>query len=347
MTKKILILGANGFIGSNLSEQILNEKDWTVIGFDRSDHKLKECIGHDRFEFKCGDLFEHKAWIEDQVQKADVVLPLIAIANPALYVSDPLLVFNLDFESNLDVVKLCVKYKKRIIFPSTSEVYGMSKDIPFDEENSSLVLGPINKQRWIYSCAKQMLDRVIYAYGIHEGLDYTIFRPFNWLGPKMDDIFAKKENSSRAIIQFINNILYQRPIKLVDGGEQKRCFTYIGDGVNALIKMIENKNDCASQRIFNIGNPENNLSMKDAAAELVAVMKEYEKYCHFAEKADIQTVSSEQHFGKSYEDVSERVPSINNAKQHLDWAPTKNFREIIKSTYDYHLVKNPGEIDPS
>ncbi|UNM06335.1 MAG: NAD-dependent epimerase/dehydratase family protein [Holosporaceae bacterium] len=74
------------------------------------------------------------------------------------------------------------QYKKRIIFPSTSEVYGMSSDTPFDEEKSNLVLGPIHKQRWIYSCAKQMLDRVIYAYGIHEKLDYTLFRPFNWLG---------------------------------------------------------------------------------------------------------------------------------------------------------------------
>lgn len=345
MSKKILILGANGFIGSNLTEQILREKDWEVFGFDISDHKLEECLGYERFHFQKGDLFAHQDWIESKIKEVDVVLPLIAIANPALYVSDPLLVFKLDFESNLEVIKQCVKYKKRVIFPSTSEVYGMSTDTPFDEEKSNFVLGPIHKQRWIYSCSKQMLDRVIYAYGVHENLDYTLFRPFNWLGPKMDDVFAKKENSSRAIIQFINNILYQRPIKLMDGGKQKRCFTFIGDGISALIRMIENKDGCATQRIFNIGNPNNNLSIADAADEVISVMKEYEKYAHLAEKAKIETVAAAKHFGAAYEDVKERIPSIESARKHLDWAPTKTFREIIKNTLDYHLVKNPGTIE--
>lgn len=347
MTKKVLILGANGFIGSNLVAQILRQTDWHVTGFDISDHKLGDSLNHDQLTFHKGDLFKEQHWIESEIQKADVVLPLIAIANPALYVSDPLQVFRLDFESNLDIVKLCVKYKKRIIFPSTSEVYGMSQDVPFDEETSKLVLGPIHKQRWIYSCAKQMLDRVIYAYGVHENLDYTLFRPFNWLGPNMDDVFAKKENSSRAIIQFINNILYQRPIKLMDGGEQKRCFTFIGDGVDALIKMIENKDGSASKQIFNIGNPKNNLSIKTAAEDIISVMKTYEKYAHLAEKAKIEVVSSEAHFGAAYEDVKERIPSIQNAETRLGWTPTKNFREIIKNTLDYHLIQNPGTIDPS
>ena len=347
MTKNVLILGANGFIGSNLVAQILRQTNWHVTGFDILDHKLKESLGHNQLTFRKGDLFQEQSWIEAEIQKADVVLPLIAIANPALYVSDPLLVFRLDFESNLDIVKLCVKYKKRIISPSTSEVYGMSKDVPFDEETSTLVLGPIHKQRWIYSCAKQMLDRVIYAYGVHEGLDYTLFRPFNWLGPKMDDVFAKKENSSRAIIQFINNVLYQRPIKLMDGGQQKRCFTFIGDGVDALIKMIENSNGAATGRIFNIGNPQNNLSIKEAAEDVISVMKSYEKYAYLADKAKIEVVSAESHFGSAYEDVKERVPSIKNAETYLGWHPTKNFREILKNTLDYHLVQNPGTIDYS
>ena len=190
-----------------------------------------------------------------------------------------------------------------------------------------------------------MLDRVIYAYGIHEDLDYTLFRPFNWLGPRMDDVFAKKENASRAIIQFINNILYQRPIKLMDGGQQKRCFTFIGDGVSALMRMIENNDGCASGRIFNIGNPQNNLSIADAAAEVISVMKEYPKYAHLADKARVEVVSSAQHFGNAYEDIKERIPSIKNARQYLGWAPTKNFREIIKNTLDYHLVQNPGVIE--
>jgi len=107
----------------------------------------------------------NKEWIEYHVRKCDVVLPLVAIATPATYVKEPLKVFELDFEANLPIIRHSVKYKKRVIFPSTSEVYGMSSDKEFDPENTNLILGPINKPRWIYSCAKQMMDRVIHAYG--------------------------------------------------------------------------------------------------------------------------------------------------------------------------------------
>ena len=113
---------------------------------------------------------------------------LVAVATPATYVQNPLRVFELDFEANLAVIRLCVKYGKRVIFPSTSEVYGMSQDTEFDEEATHFVLGPTQKQRWIYSCSKQLLDRVIYAYGEQDKLPYTLFRPFNWIGAKQDDI---------------------------------------------------------------------------------------------------------------------------------------------------------------
>ena len=103
------------------------------------------------------------------------------------------------------------------------------------------MLGPINKPRWIYSCAKQLMDRVIHAYGMQEGLDYTLFRPFNWIGAGLDSINTAKEGSSRVITQFLGHIVRGEPIKLVDGGTQKRAFTYIDDGIAALLKIIENR----------------------------------------------------------------------------------------------------------
>ena len=236
MTLKILILGVNGFIGNSLTEQILKQKDWQVYGMDMADDKIQKSLGHSRFHFVEGDITINREWIEYHIKKCDVVLPLVAIANPALYVKEPLKVFELDFEANLDIVRLCYKYKKRILFPSTSEVYGMSNDAEFNEDTTNCVLGPIHKQRWIYSCSKQLLDRVIYAYGEKEGLNYTLFRPFNWLGPKLDRLDEQKEGSSRAVTQFISNILYHGEIKLVGGGQQRRSFTYIDDGVDALIK---------------------------------------------------------------------------------------------------------------
>ena len=161
-----------------------------------------------------------------------MVLPLVAIATPATYVKDPLRVFSLDFEANLPIVRQCVQYGKRIIFPSTSEVYGMCRDEAFDPYASELVLGPINKPRWIYSCAKQLMDRVIWGYGMEGRLDFTLFRPFNWIGPGLDSIHTPKEGSSRVLTQFLGHIVRGENISLVDGGRQKRAFTYISDGID-------------------------------------------------------------------------------------------------------------------
>ena len=192
MPLKVLILGANGFIGSSLTHAILKKKDWEVYGMDVGDHKLGDSLGNPRFKFVEGDVMISHEWIEYHVKKCDAVIPLVAIANPAQYVKDPLRVFELDFESNLAVVRQCAKYRKRIIFPSTSEVYGMSPDRELDEATTNMVYGPIDKQRWIYACSKQLLDRVIYAYGVRDNIDYTLFRPFNWIGPKLDNVFEQK-----------------------------------------------------------------------------------------------------------------------------------------------------------
>ena len=188
------------------------------------------------------------------------MLPLVAIATPATYVREPLRVFELDFEANLPIVRACVRYGKRIVFPSTSEVYGMCARCRIrSRRRSELVLGPINKPRWIYACAKQLMDRVIHAYGMQEGLDYTLFRPFNWIGAGLDSINTAKEGSSRVITQFLGHIVRGEPIKLVDGGTQKRAFTYIDDGIAALMKIIANRDGIATGKIYNIGNPAQQL----------------------------------------------------------------------------------------
>ena len=134
------------------------------------------------------------------------------------------------------------------MFPSTSEVYGMCHDEEFDPETSELVCGPINKPRWIYSCSKQLMDRVIWGYGMQEGLNFTLFRPFNWIGAGLDSINTPKEGSSRVITQFLGHIVRGENIRLVDGGSQKRAFTYIDDGIDALMKIIDNKNGIATRQ---------------------------------------------------------------------------------------------------
>ena len=140
---KILILGVNGFIGNALTRRILKERDWEVFGMDLYSNKLDQALDHPRFHFLEGDIAINKEWIEYHIKKCQVVLPLVAIATPMTYVKRPLRVFELDFEENLRIVRQCVKYGSRIIFPSTSEVYGMCPDAEFSEDDSTLVLGPI------------------------------------------------------------------------------------------------------------------------------------------------------------------------------------------------------------
>lgn len=342
---KILILGVNGFIGNALTRRILTTTDWEVYGLDMSTDKLEHSMGHPRFHFLEGDITINKEWIAYNIKKCDVVLPLVAIATPASYVKEPLRVFELDFEENLSIIRQCVKYKKRVVFPSTSEVYGMCPDSEFEEDSSPLVLGPIHKERWIYSCAKQMLDRVIYAYGMHEGLRYTLFRPFNWIGPRLDSIDTAKEGSSRVLTQFLYNILLGEPINLVDGGNQRRSFTYLEDGIDCLMKIIENKNGCADKGIFNIGNPANDLSVKELAYKLRDMVKGYPQYSDRAEKCRIVEITSEEFYGNGYQDIVTRVPSVKIASEKLGWQPVTDIDEALKKTLDFYLVDEGEKIE--
>jgi nucleoside-diphosphate-sugar epimerase len=344
---KVLILGVNGFVGSNLSERILKTTDWSVYGMDIQKDKIEDCLGNPRFSFVEGDITINREWVEYHVKKCDVILPLVAIATPITYVQQPLKVFELDFEANLAIVRDCVKYGKRVLFPSTSEVYGMSTDTPFDEESSNFVLGPIHKQRWIYSCSKQLLDRVIYAYGSKNELRYTLFRPFNWIGPKLDNIWAAKEGSSRVLTQFVGNIVRGENISLVAGGAQRRCFLYIDDAMDALTKIIANEGGCADGRIFNIGDPRNDFSMRELAEILLDVIKDYDGYADVKSRIKLVDVDPDGYYGKGYEDIQVRVPAIENARKHLGWSPKTDLRTALRKTLDYYLLgrqKDTGDL---
>ncbi len=143
--KKICILGVNGFIGHHLSKRIIETTGWEVYGMDMQNERVADLLEHKRFHFFEGDITINHEWIEYHIRKCDTILPLVAIATPATYVKEPLRVFELDFEANLPIVRSCVKYGKRILFPSTSEVYGMCRDGEFDPDASELVLGPISQ----------------------------------------------------------------------------------------------------------------------------------------------------------------------------------------------------------
>ncbi len=335
--KSVLILGVNGFIGSAVSERLLESGDYEVYGMDLRSNYISDLLGRPGFHFFEGDITINREWIEYHVRKCDIVLPLVAIATPIEYTRNPLRVFELDFEENLRIVRCCVKYGKRIIFPSTSEVYGMCTDENFDEDNSPLITGPIRMQRWIYSCSKQMLDRVIWAYGAKGLLKFTLFRPFNWMGPKLDSLSSARIGSSRAITQLILNLVQGTPIQLIDGGAQKRCFTHVTDGIECLFRIIENKDGRCDGKIINIGCPSNEASIKELAEELVRQFSRHPLRKKFPPFAGYKEVESSSFYGKGYQDVQHRKPSIRNAKKYCDWEPRVNLKDSIKMTLDFFL----------
>lgn len=338
---KLLILGVNGFIGHHLSKTALETTDLEIYGMDMRSDRLVEEMKHENFHFFEGDITINREWIEYHVKKCDVILPLVAIATPATYVTDPLGVFELDFEANLAIIRACVKYDKRVIFPSTSEVYGKSEAEEFHPYETDLVLGPIAKPRWIYSCAKQLMDRVIAAYGQQQDFKYTLFRPFNWIGSGLDNLHSKKEGSSRVVTQFLGHIVRGEDIKLVDGGMQRRSFTDVSDGISALVKIIENKDGVADSKIYNIGNPENDLSIKELAELMLETSLQYPEFEANARKVNIVEVSSDEYYGKGYQDIKTRVPYIANTCDELDWAPQVELNTALRKimeTYKHEVA---------
>ncbi len=335
--QRVLILGVNGFIGNALSERLLADGRFEVVGLDRQSDQIARFLAHPNFTFIPGDITIHRERIRYEISRADVVLPLVAIATPIEYVRNPLRVFELDFEENLRVVRYCVDYKKRVVFPSTSEVYGMCEDAKFDEDESPLVVGPIRNQRWIYSACKQLLDRVIWAYGQEGRLHFTLFRPFNWIGPRLDRLDSARIGSSRAITQMILNLVEGTPILLIDGGAQKRCFTAVEDGIEGLFRIILDKNRNCDGTVMNLGNPDGELSIRELAEILVAAFERHplrSKFPPFAGYCEVEGVS---YYGKGYQDVQSRKPSVAKAGRLLGWKPAIDPRRAVEETLDFFL----------
>jgi nucleoside-diphosphate-sugar epimerase len=213
----------------------------------------------------------------------------------------------------------------------------MCADEEFDEETSPLVYGPVGKSRWIYACAKQLLDRVIAAMGEKGDLQYTLIRPFNWIGPGLDSIHTAKEGSSRVVTQFLGNLLRDDPIVLVDGGTQRRCFTHIDDGISAVMRILHNENGVADSQIFNIGHPKNDRSIRELAEAMVRVLATFRGFEKVAKTAKIVERSADDYYGERYQDIVHRVPSIARAQRLLGWTPRIEFEEAIRRTIAHYV----------
>jgi nucleoside-diphosphate-sugar epimerase len=161
-----------------------------------------------------------------------------------------------------------------------------------------------------------------------------LFRPFNWIGAGLDSIHTPKEGSSRVVTQFFGHIVRGENISLVDGGQQKRAFTYIDDGIDALMKIIANKDGIASGKIYNIGNPTNNYSIRDLASMMLTLAAEYPEYAESVRNVQLMETTSAAYYGKGYQDVQNRVPKITNTCEELDWQPSTTMADTLRNIFD-------------
>lgn len=337
-SKKIVIFGGGGFIGSHLLEVLL-EQDCSVVAVDIDSKKISEkCFRNNKFEFRNLDISNDGEELIELIEHSDIVIDLISYAMPALYIQKPLDVVDLNFFQNLKIVKQCIKYGKRLIQFSTCEVYGMLGDRNgiFDEESSLMILGPVNKQRWIYSCAKQLLERVIYAYGNEGLLNYTIVRPFNFIGPKMDFLVrSRDEGTPRVFANFMSSLIYNNEMYVVDGGTNMRTFTCIKDAVEAIGLIVKNENLVFNNQIVNIGNPENETTIYDLA---VLMRKIYQNETGIEEVPQITQITGEDFYGEGYQDSEKRIPDIKKLME-VGWYPKYGLRETLELSMKYY-VKN-------
>jgi UDP-apiose/xylose synthase len=343
---KLCILGCGGFIGSHLLDRVLADPSYTVIGIDKSAEKIKRHLSNSRLDFTLGDIYTMEA-IATCVEQSDIVLSLAALCNPSLYNTIPLRVLENNYSQPSAIVKVCAEQKKRLIHFSTCEVYGRTAGSyvsgphglavePFNEDRSPYVLGPISAQRWTYACAKQLLERLIYAYGFERGLEYTIVRPFNFIGPRMDFIPGiDGEGVPRVIACFMEALLFNTPLKLVDGGFNRRAFTAISDAIDAIMGIIKNPEKSKNQ-IFNIGNPANETTIADLARRMKRIYQKLSpKYA--GQTIDIVNVSSEEFYGKGYEDSDRRIPDISKARELLQWEPKTSLDDALSLTIESYV----------
>jgi UDP-apiose/xylose synthase len=337
---KLCVLGCSGFIGSHLVEKLLSSGEYQISGIDLESEKIKDFIGHPQFHFYKNEISDTDI-LDGLIRDADAVISLAAICNPSLYLSEPLQVIESSFSTPLQVVKLCAAYQKWLIHFSTCEVYGKTashvgenhgmSDVPMQENTTHMILGPISKQRWTYSCAKQLFERVIYGYGKRDHLTYTIIRPFNFIGPKMDYIpNIDGQGIPRVVACFMEALFTNTPLKLVDGGKNRRVFTYIDDAIDAIYRIIQ-RPEKSQGVILNIGNPENELTIRELAEKMIY---NYRRLTGESDHSDFQIidVSGEEFYGEGYDDCDRRLPDITLAKTLLDWYPKVTIDQALLRT---------------
>jgi UDP-apiose/xylose synthase len=334
----ITVVGCGGFIGSHLLEALLARGRSEVVGIDIASEKIKHLMGNPRFAYVQADMHD-LAKVRPFIERSGTVFLLAALCNPALYNTKPIEVIDINCTGTLPLIALCAEAGARIVYFSTSEVYGKTiasvggpsdtESILLREDGSPLILGPVSAQRWSYACAKQLVERYIFGYAEERGLHYTIVRPFNFIGPRMDFIPGiDGEGVPRVLACFLAALMRGEPLKLVDGGKNRRCFTYIDDAIDACMRILD-RPEAAKNQIFNIGNPANESTIAGLAVLMARLWRNGVPE-DAGRTVPIEEISGRDFYGPGYEDSDRRLPDIGKARTLLGWEPKTDLATAIE-----------------
>jgi len=361
---KLVILGCSGFIGSHLLDRLFsNEHNLghvQVIGWDLDDQKVQKHLSNKNFILHRKTMQDPDSisMLENEIISANAVINLAAICNPSHYNTRPLAVIESNFLDSYPIVELCSKHNVWLIHFSTSEVYGRTltsylsnntysdPDLyELDEDSTPLIMGPIQNQRWSYACAKQLLERFIYGHHKENGLPFTIIRPLNFFGPRMDFIpGCDGEGVPRVLACFMTALLDAKPMQLVDGGKARRTIVSIHDAIKAIVTILE-KPTRALNHIFNIGNRDNEVTIAELADMMRKTYARITKNPHYISHP-IEEISNIKFYGEGYEDCDRRMPKLDKANALLDWKPEISLEKILEETityyYNFYGKKNPS-----
>ena len=323
---RILITGGAGFIGSHLSDAYLKRGDEVFIIDDLSTgsfENIRHLKDHPRFHYTIESVHNQPVTAE-LVDQCDVIFHLAAAVGVKLIVESPVRTIETNVHGTEVVLSLANKKKKKVLIASTSEVYGLSTQVPF-KEDGNLVMGATTKGRWSYACSKAIDEFLALAYWREKKLPTVVVRLFNTVGPRQTGQYGM------VIPTFVKQALAGRPITVYGDGKQSRCFCYVGDVVGALMKLMDDED--AVGQVFNVGSNQE-ISIIDLAEKVKALAKS---------DSEIVLVPYDEAYEEGFEDMPRRVPDTSKINKQVGFKPERDLEGILLSVIDYYSGEQPGE----
>jgi UDP-glucose 4-epimerase len=319
---RALITGGAGFVGSHLSEALLDEGHQVQIldnlstgSIDNITH-LKGRAGFDYFI----DTVNNEPLLAELIDRSDVVFHLAAAVGVKLIVEQPVYTIETNVHGTEVVLKHANKKKKLVVIASTSEVYGKSEAIPF-REDADLVLGPTPKHRWAYACSKALDEFLALAYWKERKLPVIIVRFFNTVGPRQTGQYGM------VIPNFVRQALANEPITVFGDGTQRRAFTHVTDVVGALLKLVAQPKSIGE--VINIGNVQEITILK--LAERVRELS--------GSNSPIKFIPYDEAYESGFEDMPRRVPDLTKVESLIGYRPVNTLDDILEQVIDYFRKK--------